>query len=176
MCPTLSEKLRGCQHHGLDETHTYTGPGTGRGTVFLGGSTSFSHLLSETDTVQLHHHSGHGQGNGSEEGLSQTWNFRSMSPQLQCELLPVTNRVTLAERGHKRDLTLLSPTAATVLPLSLRKGAQRWERSGMHLARAQLAPVPQGNSSPTRQQKFPAPPAFPTLAICSGSAIPAAGQ
>lgn len=72
------------------------------------GSTSFSCLLSETGMVQLHHqrHSGHEEGNGSEKGLSQTWNLGPMSPQLWCKLLPWTNQVTLAERGYKRDLTL----------------------------------------------------------------------
>lgn len=46
--------------------------------------TSFNCLLPETGMVQLH--SGHEQGNGSEEGLSQTWNLCSMSSLFQCKL------------------------------------------------------------------------------------------
>lgn len=85
VCPIFSEKLRGCQHHELEETHAYTGPRTGRGTVFLGGCKLFHKFQLpplRDNMVQLHHHrhSGHEQGNGSEEGLSQTRNLGSMSP------------------------------------------------------------------------------------------------
>lgn len=37
MCPTLSEKLRGCQHHELDETHVYTGLELGEELYSWGG-------------------------------------------------------------------------------------------------------------------------------------------
>lgn len=181
MCPNLSEKLRGCQHHELEETHVYTGPGTGRVLYSCGVancSTSFSCLLSETDIVQLHHHghSGHEQSNGSEEGLSQTWNLGFTSPQLQRKLLPRTNQVTLAERACKKDLTLALSYSCICASPKPQEGSTGMGAFWDALARTQLAPVPQGNFSPTRQQRFPAPPAFPMLAVCSGSAVPAARQ
>lgn len=85
MCPTLSEKLRDCQHHELEETHVFTGPGTGRGTILVGGGKLFHKFqlpsLRDRHTMQLHHHrhSGHEHGNGLDEGLSRTWSLSANS-------------------------------------------------------------------------------------------------